>query len=176
MARWVIDEYENPLAAVFVAVSLLVPWSVSRLVVQGGATVLTYVRWPFVQWRRLASGGGAETSWMTPLDAYRFQTGANGPTPLADAYAVWGVAALLFGLTFLFTLALLADEERVEGATRRHLHRRPALVLGWLLVASGIVYLAATAGVFFLGAAGLTLPVGSLFMLLFGALLLTNDG
>jgi len=174
MARWVIPEYENRLAAVFVVVSLLTPWSVSRLVVQGGSMVLTYVRWPFVQWRRAAVQGGAGSRWMTPLGAYEFQTTSAGPTPLADAYAVWGVAALCFALTLCLAVALLVDEEWVAERTARFFERRPGPVVGALLLLDGVVFLVATVGIYLRGADGITLPLGALFMLLFGAVLLTN--
>ena len=173
--RWVVAEYENPLAVLFVAVSAFLPWDVARATAMGGQAVLLYVRWPFLQWRRLVSGGTTSNAVMTPVGAYGLQTQAGYTAPLAYGYLAWGVVAAVFGVTLLFTLALYAREEPLTAACRRYLGARPARVVGWLLLLSGGGFLAVVALIQSLGIPGLTLPVGALFMLGFGAVLLTND-
>jgi hypothetical protein len=173
--RWVVAEYENPLAVLFVVVSAFLPWDVARATAMGGEAVLLYVRWPFLQWRRLASGGTASNAVMTPVGAYGIQTQPDYTAPLAYAYLAWGAVAAVFGVTLLFALALYVREDSLTGACRRHLGARPARVVGWLLLLSGGGFLAAVALIQSLGIPGLTLPIGALFMLGFGAVLLTND-
>lgn len=173
--RWVVAEYENPLAVLFVLVAALLPWDVARATAMGGEAVLLYVRWPAVQWRRLAAGGATSNAVMTPVGAYGLQTQPGYTAPLAYGYLAWGAVAAVFGLTLLFAAALYAREARVEAACRRRLNARPARVVGWLLVLDGAGFLAVAALIQTLGIPGLTLPVGALFMLGFGAVLLTND-
>jgi hypothetical protein len=173
--RWVIAEYENPLAVLFVVVAALLPWDVARATAMGGQAVLLYVRWPFLQWRRLASGGAVSHVVTTPVGAYGLQTQPGYTAPLAYGYLAWGAVAVLFGATLLFAVALYVREAPVKALCRRRLGTRPARVVGWALLLNGAGFLAVVALIQALGIAGLTLPIGALFMLGFGAVLLTND-
>jgi len=174
MARWVIPEYENPVASLFVVVCALLPWEVARQTAYGG-TIL-HVRWPFFEWYQRVGilSPTPTTRLLTPLSAYQSQ--ARGAiAPVVAAYAVWGVLAVLLLLLLAFAVGLSFREERVATICRERVQRRPAVLIGAGLVTAGVGFLAATVVLYLRGIQGIRVPVGSLFALLLGALLLSND-
>jgi hypothetical protein len=174
MVRWVIPEYENPVASLFVVVCALLPWEVARQAAYGG-TIL-HVRWPFFEWYQRVGilSPTPTTRLLTPLAAYRTQA-PNAIAPVVAAYGAWMALGALVFLLLVFAVILSLREERVVAVCATRVGRRPATVVGAALVVAGIGFLAATVVLFLRGIQGIRLPVGSLFMLLFGAVLLTND-
>jgi|GEM_PF-4244805 len=174
MARWVIPEYENPVASLFVVVCALLPWEVARQTAYGG-TIL-HVRWPFFEWYQRVGilSPTPTTRLLTPLSAYQSQ--ARGAiSPVVAAYGVWMALAALVLLLLAFAIALSFREERVVTVCANRIDRRPAVVVGAGLVVAGVGFLAATVVLYLRGIQGVRIPVGSLFALLLGALLLSND-
>ncbi len=174
MARWVIPEYENPVTALFVVVCALLPWEVARQTF-GAGTVL-HVRWPFFEWyQRVGIFSNVPTTrLLTPLAAYRTQV-QDPLAPVVVAYGAWMALAVLVFLLLAFVVLLSFREERVVAVCRERVGRRPATVVGVGLVVAGAGFLAATVVLYVRGIQGVRLPVGSVFMLLFGGVLLTND-
>ncbi|GGN17974.1 DUF7549 family protein [Halarchaeum nitratireducens] len=168
MPRWTAPEYENPLAVVFVWVSTLLPWEVAYATLPGPGVSLLFVRWPFFQLRRLAdlTSPASELTFALSLNAYQFQTG----TTIYTGYLVWTVVSLASLCLLAFSLYFYVREDDVVARVDR-----PARPVGAALCCTGLGYLATGYAIYATGFAGLHVPVGALFQLLFGALLLTND-
>ncbi|WP_435097214.1 DUF7549 family protein [Halarchaeum sp. P4] len=169
MPRWTAPEYENPLAVLFVWVSALLPWEVAYATLSGPNVSVLFVRWPLFHLRRvtdLTSAGGSSTMVATSLGAYQYQ----GTTTMATGYLVWTVVSVVFLALLAFSVAFYLREEAVTARVRR-----PARLVGATLLLTGIGYLVAAAAIYKTGFGGLHVPLGALFQLAFGAVLLTND-
>jgi uncharacterized protein (TIGR04206 family) len=163
---WVKAEYAGALAVVSTWVCALLPWSV------------TFVR------RDLDSGGPVTAVWLRFLPGrflYVFGIGLADDSPyrwvwdVPDFVAtrgetlasyVWLAGAVVFALAFVLSLLYYADEKRVESW-----QVDPVRLLGGTLVATGTVLsLGVTLLWRFQG--GVVLPIGTLFQLGLGAVLL----
>jgi uncharacterized protein (TIGR04206 family) len=166
---WVKSEYAGALAVFSTWVCGLLPWSVT-----------------FFQ-RELESGVSVTAIWIRFLPGrflYVFGLGFPGDSPYRWAWEVpgfvatrgetlasyvWLAGAAVFAVAFLVSLLYYADEKRVE-AWRVD----PVCLLGWLLGLTGAVLLGAVALLWrFQG--GVAIPVGVLFQLGLGAVLLRVD-
>ncbi|QLG26479.1 hypothetical protein HUG10_02505 [Halorarum halophilum] len=172
---WVRSEYAGELAVLSTWFSALIPWNVFLGSVAGGSIVL--VRFPLLEVQYafgvpLARG----TSVRDPVSAYQLQAGQT----VASAYAAWLVGAALLLAAIAVSVYYYRAEERAEAWSVD-----PVSVLGALLAVCGVVFAVAslllTGG--FLGVDlgvgggldGISIPVGVVFYLTFGALLLRAE-
>jgi uncharacterized protein (TIGR04206 family) len=163
---WVRSEYAGELAVLLTWLSAFIPWNVSYASSTGDAALL-FVRFPLVQVRYsfgvpLASGVAV----ADPLSALAFQTGS----PIAVAYRVWAVGAGVFAVAVLGSVVYYRAEEWADSWPVD-----PVRLLGALLLTAGVSFAGATYLLFSRGFSALPIPVGVVFLLLFGGLLLTVD-
>jgi uncharacterized protein (TIGR04206 family) len=162
---WVRSEYAGELAVLSTWLSAFIPWNVMLSSVAGGSVL--FVRFPFVQVRYAYGVPFAEgTVILDPLSAISFQAGNS----IAVAYQAWAVGAGVFALALAFSVVYYLAEERVEA-----LPVDPVRVVGALLGVTGVVLAAATVLLFTRGFPGVPIPLGVVFFLLFGGVLLTID-
>lgn len=153
--------YAGELAVLCTWVSALLPWSLS-FASRGGIEVVI-VRWQFFLFQFvLGATIPGEQPFQTVVGAIGFQSGAT-----ATAYWVWLVGAVPFLLALGLSVAYYAREERVEA----RLPVDPVRALGGLLLASGLLLAAATVLLATQSVFG-AVPVGVVFLLAFGAVLL----
>lgn len=165
--NWVDTDYENPLTVVLIWISALLPWDIAYVPIEQLGIKFLYVRWWMTQYRHVLTGG--KNVFMSPWGAYLYQAG----TTLQTGYLAWMIASALFVLTLLYSLALFLSEDRVTGLVSRLC--RPAELGGGLLLVNGVAFLTATGVIYKTGAGGVFAPIGAVFMLAFGAVLLTNS-
>jgi uncharacterized protein (TIGR04206 family) len=132
--------------------------------VAGGS--LLDVRFPFLQ-IRYAFGLpiSRAVGLRDPITGFALTRG----DPVGVAYAAWVAASAVVALAVLLSVAYYAREERVEAAPVD-----PVRAMGALLLLSGVGLAAATA-LFFVRFPGVTVPVGAVFVLLFGGVLLVVE-
>lgn len=153
--------YAGELAVLCTWVSALLPWSLS--VASRGGIDVVILRWPFFLFQFvLGATIPGEQPFQTVLGAIGFQSGAT-----ATAYLVWLVGAALFLAALALSIAYYARERRVETA----LPVPPVRALGGLLLASGLVLAASTVVLATRTPFG-AVPVGVVFLLAFGVVLL----
>jgi len=164
MAMWVRSEYAGELAVLSTWLSTLLPWSVTLF--DRAGIVAVYIR--FLPGRFLYIFGadlpGEERPFLFVWEVPGF-VATQGETWAAYA-ALAG--ALVFLLPLGLSVAYYAREARVEALLD------PVRTLGWLLVTSGLVFGAAFALLWrFQG--GTTVPVGALFQIALGVVLLKTE-
>jgi len=163
---WVRSEYAGELAVLSAWLAALVPWNVTYSPGVAGGSLL-FVRFPFFQVRYTFGVPFARgVDLRDPLSAVAFQSGQS----LQVAYETWVAGAGVLALAVLLSLAYYAREESVE----RGLPVDPVRLMGGLLGLAGVVFLAANV-LLTRGFPGVPLPVGALFCLVFGGVLLTVD-
>ena len=163
---WVRSEYAGELAVLSAWVCALLPWNVTYSPDVAGGSVL-FVRFPFFQVRYafglpLARAVGVSD----PLSAAAFQRGQS----IQLAYHVWALGALVLAVALVLSIAYYAREDAVEAGTVD-----PVRAMGVLLVAAGAVLAVATYLLVVRGFPGVPLPIGVLFLFLFGGVLLTVE-
>lgn len=162
---WVRSEYAGELAVLSTWLSVFIPWNVTLSSVAGGSVL--FVRFPFLQVRYTYGVPFAEgTLLLDPLSASSFQAGNS----IAVAYQVWAVGAAVFAAVFVFSLAYYLAEERVET-----LPGDPVRVVGALLTLTGVVLAASTYLLVTRGFPGVPIPIGVVFLFVFGGVLLTIE-
>lgn len=162
MSRWVSHEYEGALAFLFIAISALLPWSVSTATTDVAGTV-RIGRWWFGELRQVTKIPDFN-GFYPIMEAVQMQQGQG----IYNAYLMSTVAAVIFGVAVALATALLLREEAV-------VDRVPIrFVGGGLLMASGIIFLAANFWISMRGIPGTYVPVGGAFQILFGTVLVTN--
>lgn len=166
---WVRSEYAGELAVVLTWASAVIPWSVSLSRYPEGVTFVV-VRFPFFMFQFLYGIRlrGAERPFLTVVNAPGFPDPATQPD-IVLAYRIWQVGAVVLGLAVLYSVAYYAAEERVESGPVD-----PVRALGGALVVCAVV-LSVSTGLLVANFAGISVPVGVLFLYLFGGLLLTVD-
>jgi uncharacterized protein (TIGR04206 family) len=154
-------KYAGELAVLSTWVSALSPWSVSFLS-QGDISVVV-VRWPvfLVQLIFGAQLPGEAPFQLLPTAVARESGGVE------QAYLVWAAGAAVFVAAFAFSIAYYAREATVE----ERLPVDPVRLLGGLLLVSGLVLGGSTA-LLVDRFPGTTFPMGALFLLVFGGVLL----
>lgn len=166
---WVRSEYAGELSVLLTWASALLPWSVS-LSGQEGITFIV-VRFPLFAFQFLFGVRirGGEVPFLPVYEAPAFPQG----TGVAEAYTVWLAGGVVYFLAFALSLVYYAADEDFETTLRDRVHARadPVRLLGGLLTVGGLV-LAASTVMLWQAYLGTTLPLGSLFMLGFGLLLL----
>lgn len=174
---WVRSEYAGELAVLSTWFSALIPWNVTFSPNVAGGTVL-FVRFPLFQVRYtfgLSFAKGTLVGLPVPapladtggfvVSAIAYQAGQS----IQAAYWVWAAGALVYAVALGLSVAYYLREERVEAGPID-----PVSTLGGLLVLSGLVLGGATVllyGVF----PGVPIPLGILFMVGFGAVLLRAE-
>ena len=163
---WVRSEYAGELAVLSAWLCALLPWSVSYAT-PGGVRVFRihflYVLFQFVPGVDLGQG---PVPFVPVVDGAAF---ANDDA-VAVAYRLWLLAALVFALVLAWSVAYYVTDDRLEARSPLD----PVRVMGALLVLTALPLSAAT---YYLVVAlpALTVPVGVVFMYLFGGLLLVVD-
>jgi uncharacterized protein (TIGR04206 family) len=155
-------KYTDELAVLLTWLCALLPWSVTVASIGG----ITAVHVRFVPLRFLYVLGAdlpGEKPFLPVWGVPDF-VASEGVTTAAW---IWVAGAALFTVAFAFSVAYYLAEDRVAGT----LPADPVRVLGGLLLAVGVVFGFATA-LLFQHQLGTTLPVGTLFLLLFGVVLL----
>ena len=163
---WVRSEYAGELAVLLTWLSALIPWNVSYAANPSGAAVL-FVRFPLAQVRYvfgLPIARGVVVS--DPLSALAFQRG----NPIAAAYRVWAIGAAVFAVALVVSAVYYRREAWAESWPVD-----PVRILGGLLGATGLVFAGATYLLLLRGFSPLPIPLGVVFLFLFGGLLLTVD-
>lgn len=162
---WVRSEYAGELAVLTTWLSALIPWNVTFANLGDGA--LLFVRFPLVQVRytfglSLAAGVAV----VDPITATAFQSGQALELP----YRLWTVGAGIFGAALVVSAVYYRREAWAESWPVD-----PVRLLGALLLATGAVLAAATYLLLSRGFPGVPVPIGVVFLLLFGVVLLAVD-
>lgn len=163
---WVRSEYAGELAVLLTWLSAFLPWNVTYSSAIGRGALL-FVRFPLVQVRYsfgvpLARG----TRINDPLSAAAFQRGQA----LELVYQVWTVGAAVFAVALVVSMLYYWKEAWAESWPVD-----PIRLLGALLFGTGLVFAGATYLLLSRGFPGLPIPLGVVFLLLFGGLLLVVD-
>lgn len=164
---YVKPEYAPELAVLSTWLLTIMPWSATRLPVQLGessGTVL-YLRFLFLRFQSITgiSFPGTEKTILWVYEAPEFNQ------TLGTASWVWAVGAGVSVLALGVSLAYYHDEQFLTARSPVD----PVRLLGGLQVLIGVVMAIAT--VLFWQKQPQTVPIGPLFALLFGAVLLTIE-
>jgi len=163
---WVRSEYAGELAVLSTWLNLLIPWNVTYSPDVAGGSLL-FVRFPLLQVRYAFGVPFASAIRLSdPLGAARFQAGQG----LELAYQVWAVGAGVFALAVAVAIVYYLREETLESGPVD-----PVRLLGGLLGATGVTFAAATYLLVARGFPGTPLPVGVVFLLVLGGVLLTVE-
>jgi len=161
MRLWVRSEYAAELAVVFAWLTALIPWNVTHSDLGSTGAVL-FIRWPLFQIRYTF---GVPLADAVKIDyaygALRYQSGQSMALP----YQAWVVAAAVFAVALLLSIAMYTQEDRLD-------MELAVSVMGGLLVLSGLVFAVATYLLSQHGFPGVPIPVGVPFALVFGGILL----
>jgi uncharacterized protein (TIGR04206 family) len=159
---WVRSEYAGELAVLLTWLSTLIPWNVSYAT-DGSGTAALFVRFPLFQVRYVFGIPLARGVVVAdPLSALAFQRGS----PIAAAYEVWALGAAVFAVALAVSLVYYRREAWPVD---------PVRLLGTLLFGTGLVLAGATYLLLSRGFSSRPIPLGVVFLLLFGGLLLTVD-
>ena len=159
-------KYSGELAVLSTWLCALLPWSVSVGTFDFSGTMVSVVWLRFLPFRFLYILGGSlpgEAPFL-PVWAVPDFVGTAGESTAAW---LWIGGVVLFIVPFVLSIAYYLAEERVEAA----LPVDPVRLQGALLLLVGLVLAAATA-VLFSSLPGATLPLGTLFLVIFGLVLL----
>jgi len=164
---WIRSEYAGEFAVVFTWVSALLPWSVTvfeRALVEGGGPVtavwIRFLPGRFLYVFGLGLPGDSPYRWVWEVPDF---VATSGET---IASYLWLVSAATVLVAVLVSVVYYLDEARVESW-----RVDPVRLLGNLLFVSGGLLLGAVA-VLFRFQGGVTVPVGGLFQVGFGVVLL----
>jgi uncharacterized protein (TIGR04206 family) len=162
---WVKSEYAGELAVLSTWLVGLAPWAVS-VFGQGGLTVIALRFLPV----RLLYILGAQLPNEQPLLPAWAVADFQATTELTIAGHLGFAALVVYAVPFVLSIYYYFEEERIAAA----LPVDPVRLFGGLLGVVGAATMAAT--LLFVGYfPGTTIPVGSLFALIFAYLLLTVD-
>lgn len=162
MGKWVDNQYEPALAFLFITITALLPTSFSIGTADPFGRIIT-IRWwlgdvVFIESSSELSG------WRWVHDTILLQEG----TTVFTAYLVWGIAVTLFVGLLMLCLVLFFKKESVTSRLPVTRVTGGSLVIVSLVSVSSLILESVT------GFPGIYIPVGSVFMLVFGVILLTN--
>lgn len=160
---WVRSEHAGALAVLSVWANVFIPWSISHSQFSPRVSRVV-VRFHFVAFQFLygIQLEGAERPVLWVFAAPGFPQDAG----VVTAYQLWLLAAAIFAIAVLISLAYYAAEERLENGPVD-----PVRVLGALLVGAAIV-LSASVVLLWNHVVGITVPLGVLFLYALGGTLL----
>ena len=163
---WVRSEYAGELAVFSTWVCAFLPWSVTFFQQQlstGQSLSAVWIRFTFGRFLYvfgLGFPGDSPYRWVWEVPDFVATRGER------LASYVWLAGVAVFAVAFVFSVCYYLAEERVEA-----LPVDPVRTLGALLVLAGVTLLAAAA-ILFDTQGGLLVPVGVLFQVGLGAILL----
>lgn len=162
---WVRSEYAGELAVLATWINILIPWSVSFT--QSGEVSFAVVRFPFFAFQ-FVYGIELRGAEMPVLPVY-LAPGFPAEPGVSLAYTAWLVAAVAFGIAVVYSVAYYLREDRIEAGPVDPVSTLGALLLitaGGLSVAFWLLWQ---------HFGGTTLPIGVLFLYLFGVVLMAVD-
>ena len=159
-------KYGGELAVLLTWLCAFLPWSVTAGTMANSSVSVLWIRFLPLRFLYII---GADVSGQRPLlpvwDVPGFVETAGETT----AAWLWIAGTVLFLVPLAVSVVYYFDEGRVEG-----LAVDPVRLQGALLVLVGLVFAAATL-VLWQQTPGATLPIGTVFFLIFGAILLRVD-
>ncbi|UIO98503.1 hypothetical protein Hbl1158_07975 [Halobaculum sp. CBA1158] len=172
---WVRSEYAGELAVLSTWVTALLPWNVFYGVVGGGTAL--FIRFPLLQIRYTTGIPLVQATTLSdPVSAYLLQAG----TSVQVAYGLWVVGAAVYLVALAASVYYYRNEAAAESWSVD-----PVSLLGGLLVASAVAFLASSAlfpeRLFGLslglggGLPGVSVPVGAVIQLALGGVLLRAE-
>lgn len=165
---WVRSEYAGELAVLATWLTALIPWSVSVLneTLQGTDTEFTVVniRFMFFQFHYLF-GISFENQSVDDLIQFVWQVPAFVPTNQVPEAWVWVAGAALFALLLVLSFVYYSRDAELEA----RLPVDPVRLFGGVFLVLAIAFSAATVMFF---EHQRTVPIGTLFMWVFAAILL----
>lgn len=141
------------------------PWLVVYTARPGIPTIL-YVRYAPFEIRYFF--GAFPTEFFSAIAGYQLHSSAGDN--VTTAYIVWLVASTVFLCAVIVTVLLFLREDAVSSI----LPFPTARVLGGLLLGSAALFTVSTALFVTVGIGGVPLPIGVVFMAVFGIILLLN--
>lgn len=156
-------KYGGELAVVLTWLCALLPWSITAGTLPPSDVTVLWIRFLPLRFLYIL---GAEVPGQRPLLPVWEVPGFVGTGGETTAAWIWIAGTLLFLVPLAISVVYYLDRDRVES---RDLD--PVRLQGALLLGVGLIF-AAAAGVLWLESPGLTVPVGTVFFLLFGAILL----
>lgn len=166
---WVEPEYAGEVAVLSTWIAALLPWSVTffqREMTQGGVVTAVWIRFLPGRFLYVFGLGFVQESpyrWVWDVPSFVATPGET------IAGYVWLVGAAVFLVALAVSVVYYVDEQRVESW-----RFDPVRLLGGLLVTAGAVLLVATA-ILWRYQGGMILPVGVVFQLGLGIVLLRVD-
>lgn len=163
---WVRSAYAGELAVLSAWLCALLPWSVSHASNEGAQLFRIHFLVGFLQFVPGVELGRRIRTGVLVTDSRGFA----GADAVVLAYQFWFIAAVVFALALAWSILYYVQDDQLEVDSPVD----PVRVMGGLLLATAVPLTAAT---YFLtqGFPGLTVPVGVLFMYVFGGLLLAVD-
>lgn len=162
MARWIKEEFEAVVTVLFVIITAALPWNIT-VASPGDLGTLYSFRWWIGEVRYLTSIGNFN-GWSWTWDSIMRQSSAA----VFQGYIAWGIGSTIFAVGLLISIILFVEQEALES-------RLPVRIgVGMLLIASGAALIFANFYIAMRGIPGTYVPVGGVFSLVFGAVLLTN--
>ncbi len=164
---WVRSEYAGELAVVSAWLAALVPWNLTYATAEGVGGLL-YVRFVFAEFVYFTDLeiDGRSVELLSIREAVAQQAGEL----VFAAYLAWAVGAALVGAAVLLSVGYYLREDRVENGPID-----PVRLMGGLLAAAGVAFVAANYLVVTRGIPGIPLPIGTVMVLVLGGVLLTVD-
>ncbi|PSP82889.1 hypothetical protein BRC83_08740 [Halobacteriales archaeon QS_1_68_17] len=162
---WVKSAYAEELAVLVTWLSLLLPWSVSY----ASNPQLSLVAVRFLPGQLQYIIGVTFGNLERPLLWVWQLPGFESNPALVQAYLVWLLAAAVYAVALLDSLALYFTEDRIASLGVDHVR-----TLGVLLGTTAVL-LSGSLALLWQDHPGLTVPVGVLFLYAFGGLLLSVD-
>jgi hypothetical protein len=159
---WVRSEYAGELAVLSTWLAALIPWNVTYAPDVAGGSLL-FVRFPLFQVRySFGVPVGRAIVVSDPLSALALQRGQS----IEPAYRLWVAAAAVVALALTVAALYYRRESWVESWPVD-----PVRLLGTLLLAAGGLLAVATYHLVGGGFPGIPVPLGVVFLFVFGALL-----
>lgn len=161
---WVRSEYAGALAVLCTWAAAVLPWSVT--VFSLGTITQVVIRFHWVAFRFQF---GAPEELILPSHTVLGALRSAASPGIRQAVLVWVGATVVMTALLVFSVVYYLREERVEG-----LPVDPVRLTGWVLLVVAAVHVGSL-WLLVTHRAGLTLPVGVVFEVLFAVVLLTVD-
>lgn len=167
---WVRSEYAGELAVLSAWIAALLPWNVTYSGdIPGFPGSILYLRFPFFE---IQYGWGTALEeangflFFTLYTAARRQSGET----VSLAYDLWIATALVLVLALGLSILYYLEEERVEAS-----RIDPVRSIGVLLLVAGAGFVGASYLIVTRGIPGIPIPIGAVFMLVLGGILLSVE-